>query len=149
MKSKFGEGGLANQVDRVHVLSHSHVVQPLHPLSHNHLNSKKKFTKLLMGNVIDLVLTSLTQTLTSVSNSLVQTWKEAKIAEKVESGMNSVKATLTDPNLQEEVKQKAQAGWSWLSSSAASLWNVAKATASSIVSEFSEPQPETQSNHDK
>ena len=87
----------------------------------------------------------ITQTLTSVSNSIVQTWKEAKIAEKVESGVNTVKTKLTDPALQEEVKQKAQAGWSWLSSSATSLWNAAKATASSLASEFME-QPEQASS---
>lgn len=74
-----------------------------------------------------------------MSNSIVQTLKDAKIAEKVESGVNSVKSTLTDPALHEEVKQKAQAGWNWLSSSAMSLWNVAKETASSIASEFMEP----------
>ena len=80
-----------------------------------------------------------------MSNSIVQTWKEAKITEKVESGVNTVKTKLTDPALQEEVKQKAQAGWNWLSSSASSLWNVAKATASSLASEFME-QPEQTSS---
>ena len=83
--------------------------------------------------------------MTSVSNTIVQTWKEAKITEKVESGVNTVKTKLTDPALQEEVKQKAQAGWNWLSSSASSFWNAAKATATSLANEFMEtPSQSTQ-----
>lgn len=52
--------------------------------------------------------------------------------------MNTVYNKLNDPNLQKEVKEKAAAGWSWLSSTASSLWAVAKDTAASIASEFNE-----------
>lgn len=52
--------------------------------------------------------------------------------------MNSVRAKLNDPNLQKEVKEKAAAGWSWLSSTANSLWSVAKETASSLAAELGE-----------
>lgn len=124
----------------------SHADQHQHQSTFIQVNSKKKLRKLLMGmNIRIIIRDRITQTLTSVSNSIVQTWKEAKIAEKVESGVNTVKTKLTDPALQEEVKQKAQAGWSWLSSSATSLWNAAKATASSLASEFME-QPEQASS---
>lgn len=52
--------------------------------------------------------------------------------------MSSVRAKLNDPNLQKEVKEKAAAGWSWLSSTATSLWSVAKETASSLAAELGE-----------
>ena len=78
-----------------------------------------------------------------MSNQVVQTIKEAKIAEKVESGVSAVTSKLSDPALHEEVKQKAQAGWNWLSSSAYSLWSVAKDTVSSIAAEFAEPETTT------
>ena len=52
--------------------------------------------------------------------------------------MSSVRAKLNDPNLQKEVKEKAAAGWSWLSSTATSLWSAAKETASSLAAELGE-----------
>ena len=52
--------------------------------------------------------------------------------------MNSVYNKLNDPNLQKEVKEKAAAGWSWLSSTASSIWAVAKDTAASIAAELNE-----------
>lgn len=64
--------------------------------------------------------------------------------------MNSVRAKLNDPNLQKEVKEKAAAGWSWLSSTANSLWSVAKETASSLAAELGEEgamKPASQSMH--
>ena len=52
--------------------------------------------------------------------------------------MNSVYNKLNDPNLQKEVKEKAAAGWSWLSNTASSIWAVAKDTAASIAAELNE-----------
>ena len=60
------------------------------------------------------------------------------MSKSLESGVNSVRAKLNDPNLQKEVKEKAAAGWSWLSSTANSLWSVAKETASSLAAELGE-----------
>ena len=60
------------------------------------------------------------------------------MSKSLESCVNSVRAKLNDPNLQKEVKEKAAAGWSWLSSTANSLWSVAKETASSLAAELGE-----------
>lgn len=60
------------------------------------------------------------------------------MSKSLESGVNSVRAKLNDPNLQKEVKEKAAAGWSWLSSTANSLWSAAKETASSLAAELGE-----------
>ena len=49
-----------------------------------------------------------------------------------------------------ELKEKAAAGWSWLSSTANSLWSVAKETASSLAAELGEEgamKPASQSMH--
>ena len=80
--------------------------------------------------------------LSSFTSSVKKTFQDAKISESIQSGMNSVKTKLNDPNLQNEVKEKAQAGWSWLSSTAGSLWSAAKEAASTIASEMNE-QPGT------
>ena len=72
------------------------------------------------------------------------------MSKSLESGVNSVRAKLNDPNLQKEVKEKAAAGWSWLSSTANSLWSVAKETASSLAAELGEEgamKPASQSMH--
>ena len=71
--------------------------------------------------------------LSSFTSSVKKTFQDAKISESIQSGMNSVKTKLNDPNLQNEVKEKAQAGWSWLSSTAGSLWSAAKEAASTIA----------------
>lgn len=76
--------------------------------------------------------------LSSFTSSVKKTFQDAKISESIQSGMNSVKTKLNDPNLQNEVKEKAQAGWSWLSSTAGSLWSAAKEAASTIASEMNE-----------
>ena len=80
--------------------------------------------------------------LSSFTSSVKKTFQDAKISESIQSGMNSVKTKLNDPNLQNEVKEKAQAGWSWLSSTAGSLWSAAKEAASTIANEMNE-QPGT------
>ena len=69
---------------------------------------------------------SLSKMLSSFTDSVKKTLQYAKISETFQSGVNSVKTKLNDPNLQNEVKEKAQAGWSWLSSTAGSLWSAAK-----------------------
>ena len=66
---------------------------------------------------------SLTKTLASIGQG---------VSKSLESGVNSVRTKLNDPNLQKEVKEKAAAGWSWLSSTATTLWSAAKETASTI-----------------
>ena len=76
--------------------------------------------------------------LSSFTSSVKKTFQDAKISESIQSGMNSVKTKLNDPNLQNEVKEKAQAGWSWLSSTAGSLWSAAKEAASTIANEMNE-----------
>lgn len=90
---------------------------------------------------------SLTKSLTAVGNQVVQTIKDAKITDTIQSGVSKVTTTLQDPEFQENVKQKAQAGWSWLSSTASSLWSAARDTATSLVNEFNEQpaQPEVKS----
>ena len=81
---------------------------------------------------------SLSKMLSSFTDSVKKTLQDAKISETFQSGVNSVKTKLNDPNLQNEVKEKAQAGWSWLSSTAGSLWSAAKDAASSIVNDLNE-----------
>ena len=73
-----------------------------------------------------------------MGNSVLQTWRETGIQEKLESGVSAVKTKLTDPELQKEVKQKAQEGWSWLAGTASTWWNATVNTANSIASEFGE-----------
>lgn len=72
---------------------------------------------------------SLTKTLASIGQG---------VSKSLESGVNSVRTKLNDPNLQKEVKEKAAAGWSWLSSTATTLWSAAKETASTIASELAD-----------
>ncbi|KNB43985.1 hypothetical protein JH06_5821 [Blastocystis sp. subtype 4] len=71
----------------------------------------------------------LTKTLASIGQG---------VSKSLESGVNSVRTKLNDPNLQKEVKEKAAAGWSWLSSTATTLWSAAKETASTIASELAD-----------
>lgn len=77
-----------------------------------------------------------------MGSQVVQTIKDAKIGDTLQSGVSKVKTTIQDPQFQEDVKQKAQAGWNWLSSTASSFWNVAKDTATSLMNEFNEPAAE-------
>ena len=91
------------------------------------------------------VTNRITQSITTMGNSVMESLKEAHIQEKIESGVSSVRngvnamaAKLTDPQLQKEVKEKAQAGWNWISGAATSLWSAAVSTASSIAAEFTE-----------
>ena len=75
---------------------------------------------------------------------MVKSLQEARIGETIESGVNSVREKLNDPNFQKDVKEKAQAGWSWLSNTAGSIWSAAKEAASQIASELNEggtPRP--------
>lgn len=69
----------------------------------------------------------------------MKTIQEAKIGETLQSGVSSVKNKLNDPNFQKDVKDKAEAGWSWLSSTAGSLWSAAKEAASQIASDLNDP----------
>lgn len=81
---------------------------------------------------------SLTKSITAMGSQVVQTIKDSKITDTIQSGVTKVTSTIQDPQFQESVKQKAQAGWSWLSSTATSLWSAAKDTATSLVNEFNE-----------
>lgn len=80
----------------------------------------------------------------------MKTIKESKITESIGTGVESVRATLADPNLQTNIRDSVQSGtsvmealqtgWSWLSSTATSLWSTAKETASSLAAEFMEEE---------
>lgn len=72
---------------------------------------------------------SLTKTLASIGQ---------EVSKSLESGVNTVRTKLNDPNLQKEVKEKAAAGWSWLSSTATTIWSAAKETASTIAAELAD-----------
>ena len=84
------------------------------------------------------VSVSFAKSLQSIGQGVMKTLQEAKIGETLESGMNTVRAKLSDPNLQKEVKEKAQASWNWLSEAAGSLWSVAKDAAAQLSSEFAD-----------
>ena len=60
-----------------------------------------------MGNILN---SSLTKTLTEMGSGMVQTIREAKITETIESGVQSVKSKLTDPKLQEDIRETVQTG---------------------------------------
>ena len=82
---------------------------------------------------------SITKTLSAIGQGFMKTLQEAKIGETLQSGVSSVKNKLNDPNFQKDVKDKAEAGWSWLSSTAGSLWSAANEAASQIASDLNEP----------
>ena len=65
----------------------------------------------------------------------MKTFQDAKIGESIQNGVSSVRNKLNDPNFQKDVKDKAEAGWSWLSSTAGSLWSAAKEAASQLTTE--------------
>ena len=71
-----------------------------------------------------------------MGNTVVKSIKESKITESIETGVEAVKAKITDPQLQKEVTEKAVAGWTWLSGAAMSILTAAYDTAYSIASEF-------------
>ena len=77
----------------------------------------------------------------------MKTIQEAKIGETLQSGVSSVKNKLNDPNFQKDVKDKAEAGWSWLSSTAGSLWSAAKEAASQIASDLNDPAGPVNKHH--
>ena len=84
------------------------------------------------------IITSITKTLSNIGQGLVKSFQDAKIGETIQSGVTSVKNKLNDPEFQKDVKQKAEAGWSWLSSTAGSIWNAAKEAATQISNDFNE-----------
>lgn len=87
---------------------------------------------------------SFVKTLSELGQGVMKSLQEARIGETIESGVNSVREKLNDPNFQKDVKEKAQAGWSWLSSAAGSIWSAAKEAATQIASELNEggtPRP--------
>ena len=45
-----------------------------------------------------------------MGSGVVQTIREAKITETIESGVQSVKDKLTDPKLQEDIRETVQTG---------------------------------------
>lgn len=86
---------------------------------------------------------SITATLSSLGQGLVKGIQDAKIGESIQNGMTSVRNKLNDPEFQKDVKNKAEAGWSWLSSTAGSLWSAAKDAASQIANDFNEASGST------
>ena len=78
------------------------------------------------------------KTLQGLGQGVMKSIQDARIGETIESGVNSVRAKLNDPAFQKDVKEKAQAGWSWLSSTAGSIWSAAKEAATQIASELNE-----------
>ena len=69
----------------------------------------------------------------------MKTFQDAKIGETLQSGVSSVRNKLNDPNFQKDMKDKAEAGWSWLSSTAGSIWSAAKEAATQLTSDLGEP----------
>lgn len=124
LNKKFGPGGLAKQA----VGS-----SPIPPGGYGQQTQSEDEYNSRIG-----IRSSLSKMLSSFTSSVKKTFQDAKISESIQSGVNSVKTKLNDPNLQNEVKEKAQAGWSWLSSTAGSLWSAAKEAASSIANEMSD-----------
>ena len=55
-------------------------------------------------------LNNLTKTLTDVGSNVMKTLKESKITESIGSGVESVRATLADPNLQMNIRDSVQSG---------------------------------------
>ena len=86
---------------------------------------------------------SITATLSSLGQGLVKSIQDAKIGESIQNGMTSVRNKLNDPEFQKDMKNKAEAGWSWLSSTAGSLWSAAKDAASQIANDFNEASGST------
>ena len=78
------------------------------------------------------------KTLQGLGQGVMKSFQDARIGETIESGVNSVRAKLNDPAFQKDVKEKAQAGWSWLSSTAGSIWSAAKEAATQIASELND-----------
>ena len=58
------------------------------------------------------------------------------IGQTIQSGVSSVRNKINDPNFQKDVKDKAEAGWNWLSSTAGSLWSAAVGAASQFTAEL-------------
>lgn len=81
--------------------------------------------------------------MSSLGQGLVKGIQDAKIGESIQNGMTSVRNKLNDPEFQKDVKNKAEAGWSWLSSTAGSLWSAAKDAASQIANDFNEASGST------
>ncbi|KAK8812910.1 hypothetical protein WA538_005183, partial [Blastocystis sp. DL] len=126
LASKFGEDGLASQ---------SLGSTPA-KTEESQLSDLTKFAEDSLSN--------LTKTLTDVGSSVMKTIKESKITESITesigSGVENVRATLADPNLQANIRDGVQSGWSWFSNTATSLWTTAKETASSLAAEFMEEE---------
>lgn len=81
--------------------------------------------------------------MSSFGQGLVKSIQDAKIGESIQNGVTSVRNKLNDPEFQKDVKNKAEAGWSWLSSTAGSLWSAAKDAASQIANDFNEASGST------
>lgn len=81
--------------------------------------------------------------MSSLGQGLVKSIQDAKIGESIQNGMTSVRNKLNDPEFQKDMKNKAEAGWSWLSSTAGSLWSAAKDAASQIANDFNEASGST------
>lgn len=81
--------------------------------------------------------------MSSLGQGLVKGIQDAKIGESIQNGMTSVRNKLNDPEFQKDMKNKAEAGWSWLSSTAGSLWSAAKDAASQIANDFNEASGST------
>ena len=58
------------------------------------------------------------------------------MTKSLEEGLSTVRTKLNDPSLQQEVKEKAAASWSWISQTANTLWSTARETASVLAGEL-------------
>lgn len=57
------------------------------------------------------------------------------MTKSLEEGLSTVRTKFNDPSLQQEVKEKAVASWSWISQTANTLWSTACETASALAGE--------------
>ena len=109
LNAKFGEEGLAHQVwvincDESQSMGSTPVEPDVNPLGVDIAKTVDEQERTW------LVTLSLTKTLTDMGAGVVKTIKESKITESIGNGVQTVKEKLTDPNLQNEVRDGVQNG---------------------------------------
>ena len=91
------------------------------------LNLNPNLNRILLQEMSRIIVFLLLFSLTKTLNAIGQT---------IQSGVSSVRNKINDPNFQKDVKDKAEAGWNWLSSTAGSLWSAAVGAASQFTAEL-------------
>ena len=109
LNAKFGEEGLAHQVGMyfcsdIQSMGSTPVEPDVTPLGVDIAKTVDEYRR--NGRVI----CSLTKTLTDMGAGVVKTIKESKITESIGNGVQTVKEKLTDPNLQNEIRESVQSG---------------------------------------